>query len=94
MYAGEDVYNEILGTSRSYWDNKKCTWHKKEETLSDTRLWQYKTMVTAMDRSIGLLLSGLEELQLEQDTLVIFTSDNGPEQACKKYILVHTYICM
>jgi arylsulfatase A-like enzyme len=37
-------------------------------------------MVTAMDRSIGLLLSGLEELGLEKDTLVVFTSDNGPEQ--------------
>jgi arylsulfatase A-like enzyme len=91
MYAGEDVYNEILGKSRSYWDNKKCTWHKKEEALSETKLWQYKTMVTSMDRSIGLLLSGLEELQLEQDTLVVFTSDNGPEQAC---IHIHKFIYM
>ncbi len=36
-------------------------------------------MVSAMDKSIGLLLAGLEELGLERDTLVVFTSDNGPE---------------
>ncbi len=36
-------------------------------------------MVSAMDKSIGALLAGLEELGLERDTLVVFTSDNGPE---------------
>ena len=36
-------------------------------------------MVTAMDRSIGMLLDTIEELQLQNNTLIIFTSDNGPE---------------
>lgn len=36
-------------------------------------------MVTAMDVSIGHILDALKELNIEEDTLVVFTSDNGPE---------------
>ena len=35
-------------------------------------------MLDEYDRQIGRLLAGLKELELEQKTLVIFTSDNGP----------------
>ena len=38
----------------------------------------YAAMVTRMDREIGALLSLLSELGLEQETIVVFTSDNGP----------------
>lgn len=37
-------------------------------------------MVTRMDRGIGRLLQCLRELGLERDTLVMFTSDNGPHR--------------
>ncbi|MCK4872927.1 MAG: sulfatase-like hydrolase/transferase [Phycisphaerales bacterium] len=37
----------------------------------------YAAMVTRMDRDIGRLLDLLEELGLADDTLVMFTSDNG-----------------
>jgi arylsulfatase A-like enzyme len=37
-------------------------------------------MVTAMDRSIGTLLKALKDLAIEKDTMVVFLSDNGPEQ--------------
>ena len=37
-------------------------------------------MITRMDADIGKLLAKLKELGLEQDTLVIFSSDNGPHQ--------------
>ncbi len=46
---------------------------------SDENQFKYKTMVTAMDQSIGMLLDTIEELQLQNNTLIIFTSDNGPE---------------
>ena len=36
-------------------------------------------MVTAMDRSIGAVLRRVRSLGIERDTLVVFTSDNGPE---------------
>lgn len=38
----------------------------------------YAAMITRMDREIGRLLALLEELGLEEDTLILFTSDNGP----------------
>ena len=38
----------------------------------------YAAMVTRMDREIGRILDLLEELDLADDTLVLFTSDNGP----------------
>jgi arylsulfatase A len=38
----------------------------------------YAAMITRMDREIGKLLALLEELKLTDNTLVVFTSDNGP----------------
>ena len=38
----------------------------------------YAAMVTRMDRDIGRMLDLLEELDLADATLVLFTSDNGP----------------
>lgn len=37
----------------------------------------YAAVIESMDASVGLLLAGLKELALENDTLFIFTSDNG-----------------
>ncbi|MDY4519344.1 MAG: sulfatase-like hydrolase/transferase [Candidatus Spyradocola sp.] len=37
----------------------------------------YYAAITAMDHNIGLLLDKLEELGIAEDTLVIFTGDNG-----------------
>jgi arylsulfatase len=38
----------------------------------------YAAMVTRMDRDIGRLLDLVKELGLEDNTIIIFTSDNGP----------------
>lgn len=38
----------------------------------------FAAMVTRLDRDVGLLLAKIEELGLARDTLVLFTSDNGP----------------
>jgi arylsulfatase A-like enzyme len=37
----------------------------------------YAAMIESIDQSVGRVLATLEELSLEQNTLVIFTSDNG-----------------
>ena len=37
----------------------------------------YAAMVTRMDRSVGRVFALLKELKLDENTLVIFTSDNG-----------------
>lgn len=41
----------------------------------------YAAMIEGMDRSIGKLLDSIDELGLRDDTIVIFTSDNGPFDA-------------
>ncbi|QDV83662.1 sulfatase [Planctomycetes bacterium TBK1r] len=41
----------------------------------------YAAMIEGMDRSIGKLIKAIDEQGLGEDTLVIFTSDNGPFQA-------------
>ena len=47
---------------------------RKGPGLNDTR---YGAMIEAMDLAIGRLLKALDEMQLAEETLVIFTSDNG-----------------
>jgi arylsulfatase A-like enzyme len=37
-------------------------------------------MITRLDRDIGTLLAKVDELDLAKDTIVIFTSDNGPHR--------------
>lgn len=39
-------------------------------------------MVTRLDRDVGRLLDLLKELGLDEDTIVFFTSDNGPHNDC------------
>lgn len=40
----------------------------------------YAAMVTRLDRDVGRLLAKLDELGLARDTVVFFTSDNGPHR--------------
>jgi arylsulfatase A-like enzyme len=39
----------------------------------------YAAMITYLDAQVGTILQRLEQLGLDKNTLVIFTSDNGPE---------------
>ena len=41
----------------------------------------YAAMITRMDREIGRILDLLKALKLDENTLVIFSSDNGPTYA-------------
>ena len=47
-------------------------------SLSNSPAGDYGEVVEEIDRNVGVLLERLSELGLEQDTLVMFTSDNGP----------------
>ncbi len=40
---------------------------------------QYFANVANVDRAVGQLLNGLKDMGIDEDTLVFFTSDNGPE---------------
>ena len=53
-------------------------------TDSGERFLAYNAVVTSMDAAVGRLLSYLDERGLTDDTLILFTSDNGPETTWKK----------
>jgi len=38
----------------------------------------YAAMITRMDRTVGRIVDLIRELRLDDDTLIVFTSDNGP----------------
>jgi arylsulfatase A-like enzyme len=37
-------------------------------------------MITRLDRDVGRLMAKLKDLKIEDDTIVVFTSDNGPHK--------------
>ncbi len=43
-----------------------------------SRAGDYGDIIVELDASVGTILDTLEELEIEENTLVIFTSDNGP----------------
>lgn len=45
--------------------------------ISDQRRKTFAAMLSAMDDAVGMVLSKLRELKLEENTLVFFISDNG-----------------
>jgi arylsulfatase A len=47
--------------------------------LPDPDQRQHHGNITQLDHAFGLLLQGLDELKLTDNTFIVFTSDNGPE---------------
>jgi arylsulfatase A-like enzyme len=76
LKKGEDVYTKHHNVSESYWANIDCD---SNNFLQKNTPWKYKSMLSAMDISIGMLLDAVKELGYEDNTLIVFTSDNGPE---------------
>lgn len=62
--AGMEVPDQGIYKDRDWPENKK----------------NMAAMVSRMDRDVGRLLDLLKEVEIEQNTLVIFTSDNGPHK--------------
>lgn len=61
----------------------------RPEHLGETRLNQsnhkYAAMVRSMDENVGRLLDKLEELNLSENTIIVFTSDNGGLTTLRNY---------
>jgi arylsulfatase A-like enzyme len=53
--------------------------YDKEDWTRESRA--YAAMITRMDKGIGRILDQLKDAGLDENTLVIFTSDNGPMPA-------------
>jgi len=66
-YGGDTPESQIVPSDEPYTDE---SWPQVEKN--------YAAMATRMDRDVGRLMDLLRELALEENTLVCFTSDNGP----------------
>ena len=47
--------------------------------IDDEGIRQHHGNITQLDHAFGMLMKGLDELGLRKNTIVFFTSDNGPE---------------
>jgi arylsulfatase len=71
------VPDDSLREYEDKWDDPPYE-GKKGYTPHDTPRAAYAAMITRLDRTVGRILDELKELELEGNTLVLFTSDNGP----------------
>ncbi len=51
---------------------------RKDKDIDDNKKYYYGT-VTQLDAAFGRLMEAVDELELRDNTIVFFTSDNGPE---------------
>jgi arylsulfatase A-like enzyme len=58
-----------------------------KEFIGETDAGLYGDFVNELDYSVGLILNELESLNISENTLVILSSDNGPEQTAYERIL-------
>ena len=49
--------------------------------IDDEGIRQHHGNITQLDHAFGMLMKGLDEMGLRDNTIVFFTSDNGPEGA-------------
>ena len=68
---------DSLAEYKGKWDDPAYTGGKGYRPHAHPRA-AYAAMITRMDRSVGRIIDRLDELGLSDNTLVLFTSDNGP----------------
>jgi arylsulfatase A-like enzyme len=75
-HSGEPCYINLWP------DDVHDPWVPDEESQSDRKSWQSQPSLAAVlaeyDRQIGRLMEGLRRLGLSDNTMIVFTSDNGP----------------
>lgn len=69
LYLAYNAPHTPLQVSQKYLD--------RVAAIEDPQRRSYAAMVSAMDDGVGLVLAALEELKLDEQTLVFFLSDNG-----------------
>ena len=74
LQVPDDSLNEYKGK----WDEIPYKRDKSDYRSQDFPRAAYAGMVTRMDRSVGRIVDKLKELKLDENTIVFFTSDNGP----------------
>ncbi|MDB4438404.1 sulfatase-like hydrolase/transferase [bacterium] len=81
------MINSAVGKKDSYThpDYKKAKWDHDGDASTPEKSWpnvyqRYATNVRRIDDCVGDLLNLLKELKIDEDTLVVFTTDNGPSK--------------
>lgn len=77
-HAEVTVPEDSLAEYRGRWPEPKKFAGSKTYCPQDQPRAVRAAMITRLDRDVGRILDLLDELKLSEDTLVIFTSDNGP----------------
>lgn len=77
-HAEMAVPEDSLAEYRGKWPESKAFPGSKTYCPQDQPRAVRAAMITRMDRDIGRILDLLDELKIADNTLVIFTSDNGP----------------
>jgi arylsulfatase len=73
LQVPQDALDEYVGL----WDDPPYDGSKGYRPHPTPRA-AYAAMITRMDRDVGRIVDLIEELGLGRDTLILFTSDNGP----------------
>lgn len=71
----DDMHTPYVPSKEAYEHGNKNSFWSKEEN--------YTPVLEELDRQIGRLLDGLKELGMDDNTLILFTSDNGPNPSYK-----------
>jgi len=58
-------------------DSQSYDWSTADQDFEDLRMAVYAAMIDSMDQNIGRLLLTLEKLDIAENTLFLFLSDNG-----------------
>jgi arylsulfatase A-like enzyme len=69
-----DYYLKKFGDEKPYIGDKGYFPHRYPHSA-------YAAMISYMDEQVGLLINQLKELSIYENTLIMFTSDNGPTYA-------------
>lgn len=71
------VPEDSLAEYKGKWDDPPYKGGKGYQPHDHPRA-AYAAMITRMDRTIGRILDLLRDLNLDEDTIILFSSDNGP----------------
>jgi len=74
-YSHNSPLSQVVPSDEPYTDKD---WPQVEKN--------YAAMVTRMDKDVGSIMSLLKELGIDDNTIVFFTSDNGPCDCCSHQI--------
>ncbi len=79
-HAAMQVPEEDAAPFRAKWPEFNDETGRYAGTEVTNPVAQFAGMVTRMDRTVGAVVDLLDELGIAENTLVFFTSDNGPHQ--------------